>query len=297
MNNRQNGRRRGRGGQQTRNGQPGSQDRGNRIDNRARGNAAQLLEKYKSLARDAQTQGDRVNTEYYLQFADHYFRVLSESRSRFDEQRPTPARRDDFRDEFGQDGDDEQDGQRFDGDGQGNWDGEDDRPRQQEERAPRQQDNRQQDGRQQDSRQQDGRQQDERPRQQEDRPRQPRRYEQQPAVAAEAVEPVAAEESQPRTERRPRRERSNGEGQRNGRANHGNGYAARDTQGEAEVSERIEIDRLPQGFSTTPAPAPVAAPAPAPVAAESEAGEVAAPRPRRPRAPRKPKDETVTVDA
>ena len=96
MNNRQNGRRRGRGGQQMRNGQPGAPDRGNRIDNRARGNAAQLLEKYKNLARDAQTQGDRVNTEYYLQFADHYFRVLSESRSRFDEQRPRTDYRDDF---------------------------------------------------------------------------------------------------------------------------------------------------------------------------------------------------------
>ncbi|MES2498220.1 MAG: DUF4167 domain-containing protein, partial [Pseudomonadota bacterium] len=77
INNRQNGRRRGRGGGSGAprpNGSSGSQDRGNRIDNRARGNAAQLLEKYKALARDAQMQGDRVNTEYYLQFADHYFR-------------------------------------------------------------------------------------------------------------------------------------------------------------------------------------------------------------------------------
>jgi hypothetical protein len=87
MNNRQanNGRRRGRGGQRSQGGNP-NQNGGNRIDNRARGNAAQLLEKYKNLARDAQMQGDRVNTEYYLQFADHYFRVLSENRSRFEEQ-------------------------------------------------------------------------------------------------------------------------------------------------------------------------------------------------------------------
>jgi len=98
MNNRQNGRRRGRGGQQARNGQPGGPDRGNRLDNRARGNAAQLLEKYKNLARDAQTLGDRVNTEYYLQFADHYFRVLNENRARFEEQRP---RQNDYRDDFG----------------------------------------------------------------------------------------------------------------------------------------------------------------------------------------------------
>ena len=86
INNRQGGRRRGRGGQRGPNlgGQPG----GNRQDNRQRGNAAQLLEKYKSLARDAQMAGDRVQTEYYLQYADHYFRILSESRARFEDQRP-----------------------------------------------------------------------------------------------------------------------------------------------------------------------------------------------------------------
>jgi hypothetical protein len=86
INNRQGGRRRGRGqrgGQNLGGGQPG-----NRQDNRQRGNAAQLLEKYKSMARDAQLAGDRVQTEYYLQFADHYFRVLSENRARMEEQRP-----------------------------------------------------------------------------------------------------------------------------------------------------------------------------------------------------------------
>jgi Domain of unknown function (DUF4167) len=86
INNRQGGRRRGRGGQgggRNLGGQPG-----NRQDNRQRGNAAQLLEKYKSMARDAQLAGDRVQTEYYLQYADHYFRVLGESRARFEDQRP-----------------------------------------------------------------------------------------------------------------------------------------------------------------------------------------------------------------
>jgi len=87
INQRQGGRRRGRGGQggggRNLGGQPG-----NRQDNRQRGNAAQLLEKYKSLARDAQLAGDRVQTEYYLQYADHYFRVLGENRARFEEQRP-----------------------------------------------------------------------------------------------------------------------------------------------------------------------------------------------------------------
>jgi hypothetical protein len=98
MNNRQSGRRRGRGGQRPQ-GNGGNPNSGNRIDNRARGNAPQLLEKYKNMARDAQMQGDRVLTEYYLQFADHYFRVVSENRARYEENRP---RRDEWQ---GDDGD------------------------------------------------------------------------------------------------------------------------------------------------------------------------------------------------
>ena len=102
-NNRQAGRRRGRGGQRQGGGNPAGN--GNRIDNRARGNAAQLLEKYKALASDAQRQGDRVNAEYYLQFADHYFRVLAESRSRFEEQNPNQNQRRGREDGFEDDGD------------------------------------------------------------------------------------------------------------------------------------------------------------------------------------------------
>ena len=104
INNRQNGRRRGRGsGPRTPNNAPSP---GNRQDNRSRGNAAQLHEKYKALARDMQLAGDRVQTEYYLQFADHYFRVLSEGRARFEEQRP---RRDDFNSDEDEDQDQDQD--------------------------------------------------------------------------------------------------------------------------------------------------------------------------------------------
>lgn len=94
INNRQGGRRRGRGGQR------GQSLGGNRQDNRQRGNAAQLLEKYKNMARDAQLGGDRVQSEYYLQFADHYFRMLGENRPRFDEQQRRS------RDEDGADEDD-----------------------------------------------------------------------------------------------------------------------------------------------------------------------------------------------
>jgi len=95
INNRQGGRRRGRGGGGR---APNSgSNPGNRQDNRQRGNAAQLLEKYRQLARDSQMQGDRVQTELYLQFADHYFRVLNENRARFEEHRP--SRDNDYGDE------------------------------------------------------------------------------------------------------------------------------------------------------------------------------------------------------
>lgn len=83
-NNRGNNRRRGRGN----NGRPqnGGQQL-NRIDSRARGNAPQMLEKYRKLAQDAHLNGDRVQAEYYLQFADHYFRVIADTRLRQEEQR------------------------------------------------------------------------------------------------------------------------------------------------------------------------------------------------------------------
>jgi hypothetical protein len=123
INNRQNGRRRGRGGgQRSPNNIPSN---GNRQDNRQRGNAAQLHEKYKALARDAQLSGDRVQTEYYLQFADHYFRVLNEGRARFEEQRRQ-------RDDFGGGDDDDQDEAASAADG----DDRDDRD-EREEREPR----------------------------------------------------------------------------------------------------------------------------------------------------------------
>ncbi len=108
-NNRNTNRRRGRGnnrgpsGGQGGGGQ-GHAGQGNRIDSRARGNAPQLLEKYRKLAHDASLNDDRVQTEYYLQFADHYFRVLADSRSPKDEAR---ARRDNERENAFDEDDDE----------------------------------------------------------------------------------------------------------------------------------------------------------------------------------------------
>lgn len=87
-NNNNNNRRRGRGNRQGGSGGGGQQL--NRIDSRARGNAPQLLEKYRKLAHDAHLNGDRVQAEYYLQFADHYFRVLADQRVRQEEGRSRP---------------------------------------------------------------------------------------------------------------------------------------------------------------------------------------------------------------
>ena len=48
----------------------------NCIDVRVRGNAWQVHEKYQALARDAQSSGDRVAAENYLQHAEHYYRII-----------------------------------------------------------------------------------------------------------------------------------------------------------------------------------------------------------------------------
>ena len=85
-----NNRRRGRGGNRQ---QGGGGQQLNRVDSRARGNAPQMLEKYRKLAHDAHLNGDRVQEEYYLQFADHYFRVIADQRQRQEEVRaPRPDR-------------------------------------------------------------------------------------------------------------------------------------------------------------------------------------------------------------
>jgi len=44
-------------------------------DNKIKGNAIQVNEKYQSLARDAISSGDIIKAEYYFQHAEHYHRV------------------------------------------------------------------------------------------------------------------------------------------------------------------------------------------------------------------------------
>ncbi len=50
-------------------------------DVKVRGNASQIHEKYLTLARDANTVGDLVAYESYLQHADHYYRLLNANES------------------------------------------------------------------------------------------------------------------------------------------------------------------------------------------------------------------------
>lgn len=44
---------------------------------KVRGSATQVYEKYLQLARDANSSGDRVMAESYLQHAEHYFRIMA----------------------------------------------------------------------------------------------------------------------------------------------------------------------------------------------------------------------------
>ena len=57
-------------------------------DVKIRGSAQQGLDKYLQLARDAQSSGDRVKAEGYLQFAEHYYRILSAEQEGDRQQRP-----------------------------------------------------------------------------------------------------------------------------------------------------------------------------------------------------------------
>jgi hypothetical protein len=44
-------------------------------DNKIKGNAVQVHERYQSMARDAVSSGDIVKAEYYFQHAEHYHRI------------------------------------------------------------------------------------------------------------------------------------------------------------------------------------------------------------------------------
>lgn len=45
---------------------------------RNKGNVTQQYSKYLKLAKEASSSGDRVQSEYYYQFTDHYYRIMLE---------------------------------------------------------------------------------------------------------------------------------------------------------------------------------------------------------------------------
>ena len=51
-----------------------------------RGSAAHVYEKYLQLARDANSAGDRVMAENYLQHAEHYYRLMSAAQAQQQQQ-------------------------------------------------------------------------------------------------------------------------------------------------------------------------------------------------------------------
>lgn len=71
-------------------------------DVKIRGTAQQVADKYATLARDAQSSGDRVMAENYLQHAEHYNRIIAAALGQLAVQREQ-------REDFEEDGDDAQD--------------------------------------------------------------------------------------------------------------------------------------------------------------------------------------------
>lgn len=67
-------------------------------DVKIRGSAQQIAEKYATLARDAQSSGDRVMAENYLQHAEHYNRIIAAAQAQLPIQN-AQQNRDDFDDD------------------------------------------------------------------------------------------------------------------------------------------------------------------------------------------------------
>jgi hypothetical protein len=284
-NNRGNNRRRGRGNSRP-NGGGGQQL--NRIDSRARGNAPQMLEKYRKLAHDSHLNGDRVNEEYFLQFADHYFRVIADARVRTDETRQGQGqvpgqgpRRDDRWSENGDSGSE------FGDESSEYNDGYDDvRNNERYERAERPE-------------RQERQERQERPERQ-DRAERPERQERQPVVeqrpaqvAEEAPAPLEAEEQSEDASRNPYEPVAN-PFVREGRS--GRGLKQRRPREERSGGE--VAGQLPLGDSLDPSALPPAVSASRPVAAiasepeQPDAAEEAVAKPkRRARRPRQSVDD------
>ena len=57
-------------------------------DVKVRGTAAHVADKYMTLARDAQSSGDPVSAENYLQHAEHYNRIVMAAQAAFQQSQP-----------------------------------------------------------------------------------------------------------------------------------------------------------------------------------------------------------------
>lgn len=117
-------------------------------DVKIRGTAQHIAEKYATLARDAQSSGDRVIAENYLQHAEHYNRIIATAQAQMQE-RFQRDERGEYQDRDNQDGDDIDNN---DGDDDGSvrqqperreQQPRDQQPREQQQREPRERDQRQ----------------------------------------------------------------------------------------------------------------------------------------------------------
>ncbi|MEM6617707.1 MAG: DUF4167 domain-containing protein [Pseudomonadota bacterium] len=62
-------------------------------EGKVRGTPQQIIDKYQTLARDAQLSGDRVATENFLQHAEHYVRMLGDAQREIDARREQQEQR------------------------------------------------------------------------------------------------------------------------------------------------------------------------------------------------------------
>ena len=64
----------------------GNRDNGfRRKNNRNNGNVEKLITKYNELAREALSNGDKILSENYYQFADHFLRIFIEQKEKLKE--------------------------------------------------------------------------------------------------------------------------------------------------------------------------------------------------------------------